>query len=144
MCQKPEFLLLIKQQGNRRREREMVNSGLAFHCHHDKLFEYVYDYQERVEYIKSRKLKDEQELRLRLFKLIPDNRLPKDLIKADATWVKARATWDKADAARNKADAIYDKAIAKHTDFLTQLHAELCPDCPWDGETIFKGARDGN
>ncbi len=84
-----------------------IISGFAFHCHHDKLVEWVTNYDERVEYIKACKPPGERELRLRLFKMIPIDRLPVKLVKACAEY-----------------------------DF-TELHKELCPDCPWDGKTIF-------
>ena len=125
-------------------------SGIAFHCHHDKLVEWVHDYQERVEYIKNSKPLAEQELRLRLFKLIPGDRLPLGLDKAiaaldkaNAAWRKAIAarrkanTWDKAIAALDKANAAWEKAYAAEAPYFEQLHKELCPDCPWDGKTIF-------
>ncbi len=99
--------------------------GLAFHCHHGTLFEYCHDYQERVDYIKNRKPKNEQELRLRLFKMIPDELLPKG-------WEKV----DKAIGAYNKA---WDAYVAKSQKELQELHARLCPDCTWNGETIFPG-----
>ena len=91
-------------------------SGVAFHCHHDQLVEWCFDYDERVKFIKEHKPPEEQELRLRLFKLIPKDRLPGKLVKARAAYWKARAAYD------------WDK-----------LHKELCPDCTWDGKTIFGG-----
>jgi len=66
------------------------------------------EYQ-RVSYIKIYKPKEEQDLRLRLFKLIPLDKLP--------------AEWKKADA--------------ELLSLLVTLHEELCPECPWDGKTIF-------
>ena len=161
--------------------------GIAFHCHHDKLCEYVYDYDKRVEAIKRTKPVEEQELRLRLFKMIPDDRLPgRDspeylacdkagaafdkagaaydkagaaydkagaaydkawaaYDKAGAAYDKAGAAYDKAWAAYNKAVAAYDKAVAAYDkawaaynkEELERLHIELCPNCPWDGHTIF-------
>uniref|UniRef100_A0A6H1ZYZ7 Uncharacterized protein n=1 Tax=viral metagenome TaxID=1070528 RepID=A0A6H1ZYZ7_9ZZZZ len=102
-------------------EKSMVNpeikSGLAFHCHHDTLVEWVSNYDERVEAIKANKPLEEQELRLRLFKLIPIERLPTELLEARAAYAKARAACAKA--------------------YFEGLHRELCPDCPWNGETIF-------
>lgn len=98
-------------------------SGLAFHCHHGKLVEWVYDLDERVRFIKQDKLKSEQKLRLKLFKLIPMNKLPIDLRRARAAY--------------NKAGAAYDILIEKHEDYFIKLHSELCPGCPWDGTTIF-------
>ena len=62
--------------------------------------------------------------------------------KAGAEWVKAGAEWDKARAEWAKAGAEWDKAGAewvkavKHPSVLA-LHAKECPNCPWDGKTIF-------
>ena len=206
-------------------------SGLAFHCHHDILLEYVYDYQERVEAIKRDKPASEQELRLRLFRMIPEEKLPgrespefaaltktraacektraahektraaltetraafdkagaafekagaahakawaahektraafdkagaacekagaahakagAALTKTRAAHAKAWAAFDKAGAAFDKARAALTKTRAAHdTKFakeLRWLHEELCPDCPWDGMTIFSRRDNG-
>ena len=121
-------------------------SGLAFHVHHNRLIEWCWNFEERVKYIKENKPLEEQEIRLRLFRLIPPDTLPANLQKAEAERDKADAERDKADAKRNKAYAEWEKAYAewRKTDAdLDSLHAELCPNCPWDGETIFpkeKGA----
>ncbi len=101
---------------------KMKKSGLAFHCHHDVLLEYVYDYDERVRFIKENKPEKEQELRLRLFQMIPDEFIPG---RDSPEW-----------AAYDKAGAAYDKANRKE---LEALHLSLCPDCPWNGRTIFRG-----
>ncbi len=139
-----------------------VKSGLAFHCHHDQLYEYVYDYNERLQYIKEHKPVSEQKLRLRLFNLIPDTRIPGKDSKEWAAYDKARAAYDKAGAAydkawaacskagaargkawaaRVKAWAAYDKAGAAYDKAfgpqLIALHKELCPNCSWNGKTIF-------
>ena len=143
----------------------MKLSGLAFHVHHNILYEWCWDYDERVSYIKSQKPLSEQSLRLRLFKMIPTERLPPKLQKADAEWEKAYAEWEKAYAEREKAYAerekayaerekAYDKrekayaerekayderekAYAENEPEISKLHQELCPDCPFDGHTIF-------
>jgi hypothetical protein len=135
-----------------------MKKGFAFHCHHDKLVEWVYDYDERVDSIKDTKPPKEQELRLKLFKLIPKDRVPAEITQARATYNKARATcnkaratynkawaacdkawatYDKAWATYDKAWATYDKALQDCQPELEKLHAELCPECPWDGRTIF-------
>jgi len=31
----------------------------------------------------------------------------------------------------------HDKAILKHLPEIDALHKQECPDCPWDGKTIF-------
>uniref|UniRef100_A0A6M3LBC2 Uncharacterized protein n=1 Tax=viral metagenome TaxID=1070528 RepID=A0A6M3LBC2_9ZZZZ len=114
-----------------------MKQGLSIHCHHNILVEYCYDYDERVNAIKDTKPKNEQEIRLRLFKLLPQeaiDELPERLVKADAEWrkayaerkkasakwegayakwEKAYAEWEKADAEWAKADAEWKKAYAE-------------------------------
>jgi hypothetical protein len=124
---------------------DKVKSGFAFHLHHNKLVEWCHDYDKRVEVILSNKPKKEQELRLRLFKLIPEDRLPPDLLKAGKAYDRARRKYSKAtqigivkafDTEQRKFDAYY-ATRADHQYDLEVLHKELCPDCPWNGETIF-------
>src|SRR3972149_4346955 len=50
--------------------------------------------------------------------------------KAGDAFVKAKATFVKAKAAYNKA---YDECLPQ----IEALHALECPDCPWNGTTIF-------
>ncbi len=117
------------------------NEGFAFHVHHDILAEYCTDYVGRVAYIKSDKPPHERKLRLRLFKLIPISKLPWALagvVEArDDAWkayVDARDdAWKACDDALKASD---DALKAAMPDFI-KLHAELCPDCPWNGKTIF-------
>jgi hypothetical protein len=92
-----------------------VKKGLAMHVHHNILFEYCYDYNERVEAIKHNKPVGEQEVRLRLFKMLSKEaiaELPNKLLKAYADRNKANADRNKANADLNKAIADWDKAIA--------------------------------
>ena len=124
-----------------KRERQ---AGFAFHVHHDQLMEFCFDYAERIEHIKNYKPQGEQELRLRLFRLIPPERLPRVLDKALEAYDKAlevydkaRGAYDKAQEARDKALEVYDKAREACMPEIIKLHKELCPNCPWDGETIF-------
>lgn len=120
-------------------------AGFAFHVHHDRLFEWCFDYDERVKAIEQDKPKHEQELRLRLFKLIPLESLPKKLVKAGEACAKAWEAYAKAWEAYNKAREAYDKAGEAYEPELIELHKQLCPDCPWDGNTIFsKENKDGN
>ncbi len=181
-----------------------IKSGFAFHCHHDTLVEWVSDYARRVDYIKRRKPVEEQELRLRLFKLIPEEKLPgktspegqayetawKAYKTAREAYVKAREAYETAREAYVKAREAYETAWKAYetareaykkawkasttawkayetprkafetarkafetaweafetarkaytTAFRTELetlHKELCPNCPWDGQTIF-------
>ena len=154
-------------------------TGFAFHCHHNKLIDWAYDYQERVEWIRMIKPLEEQELRLRLFKMIPEDALPKteDYAACQTTqlaYKEARAAYDEANNAYYEADRAYGEALdvygkaldvyedardaykEVHTAYskvekgrnkafdtyirsfdLDNLHQRLCPNCPWDGETIF-------
>src|SRR3972149_3578268 len=88
----------------------MKKSGLAHCCHHDKHYEYCYDYDERVKFIKKYKPLDEQELRLKLFQIIPYDRLPG---KNSAEWeayYNAGKNYDEAREAYYNAGKNYDKA----------------------------------
>ncbi len=96
----------------------MIKSGLAHCCHHDKHYECCYDFNERVKYIKAHKPKEEQALRLKLFALLPMERLP-------LAWQDAYKALQ--DAYKARQDTPEGKA----------LHDELFPDCTWDGKTIF-------
>ena len=135
---------------------EKLDAGLAFHCHHEELFEYTYDYEGRVQYIRGCKPKSEQAKRLRLFKLIPKDRLPgqeskeySTFTETEAIFLKARRTHinepkDVAQKIRNNYSDIRttffmarNKYIRVYHKELTELHRELCPNCPWDGRTIF-------
>jgi len=100
--------------------------GFAIHCHHDILAEHCYNYQERVDYIKKEKPKEEVKTRLRLFKILPKEALkdiPVYYLKADAEWVKAYAEWVKARAewTQKQKDA---------------FHQKWCGCSEWDGKKI--------
>jgi len=154
-----------------------MNKGMAFHCHHNVLYEYVYDYDERLKYIRTQKPPEERKLRERLFQMIPDDRVPRQLLEAGEAYMeawkassKARDTYDKAREACDKEWKDYDEAWKAYDEAreaygkarkaydeareayekaredsrleMAALHAELCPNCPWDGQTILKGERD--
>ena len=123
----------------------MIKSGFAFHVHHDVKIEFCFDYDERAEFILKYKPVKERRLRLRLFQLIPLDRLPK---KGLATYLKAQEAYDKVREVYHKAGEALDKAreayfktreayLKANEKALDKLHSELCPDCPWDGRTIF-------
>ena len=102
----------------------------AWHIHHTRLAEPLTEpLKTRIAYIKEHKPKSEQALRLRLLKQVKGP-LPAALLKADAAWQKA-------DAARQKAYASRQKAYAAALPELEALHKQECPNCPWDGRTIF-------
>lgn len=105
------------------RKPKRIKVGWAFHLHHETLVEWCTDYDDRVRFIKDDKPKDEQSLRLRLFKIIPVKQLPRE--------------WQKAYAERQKAYAEWRKAYAEISPFFEILHKKLCKKCPWNGQTIF-------
>ena len=120
--------------------------------------------EERRKVILATKPVEEQKLRLRLLQPVRGE-LPAALIRALATrneagaiydeagaiYEEALATYDEAAAIRNEAFTTYDKARVIYDKALTTfdqvinaclpeilaLHATECPDCPWDGESIF-------
>ena len=116
-------------------------SGLAHCCHHDKHWEYCYNYSDRVAYIKERKSTSEQELRLKLFKIVPDERLPgrdspefaaykeagevydREWTAYNKAWItyrkRAQAAYNQAAAAWEKVWAVYDGAQAAYNQALT-------------------------
>ena len=108
----------------------MKKPGFAFHCYHYTLFSWVYDYDKRVSYIKADKPKAEQKLRLKLFRMIPEDRLPSKLHEA-------REAYNEAWEAYNKAGEAFNMAGEACMPELLKLHEELCPNCPFDGKTIF-------
>jgi len=110
--------------------------GFYWHVHHEELMEYCYDYDERVDYICHRKPAHEVEPRLRLMHPVR-GKLPEALIKARAAYDKGWAAYDKAQAAWDKARAAWENALREHKPEIEALHAQECPNCPWDGETIF-------
>lgn len=105
-------------------------SGMYWHCHHDKLCEYVWDEQERINFIKKNKPENEIETRLRLFKKVKE-KLPKDLKERGEKYYEARK---KCDEAREK----YKKD-------LEELHKKECGCSEWNGRIlIFKEIEDDN
>ena len=122
-----------------------------WHIHHTFLVEPLTEpIKNRIGFIKENKAKKEIATRLRLMKPVK-GKLPAKFVKAGAAYNKAGATYDKAGAAYDKAWATYVKAWAAHVKAwaaynkvwaackpqIEKLHAKECPDCPWDGKTIF-------
>jgi len=95
-----------------------MKSGLCWHVHHDILLEYCWDFDRRVEYIKSSKPPEEVETRLRLMKPVEgalgDAKARAEYDKARSGYAKARSGYDKAEAEYDKAWAEYDKARAEY------------------------------
>ena len=123
----------------RREEMEKVKKGFAFHMYPDSLIEWCMDYDARVEGIKLCTPKDELELRLRLFKLIPPEKIPACLAEAFKAYDRAlnkKTNWNAYKIVKKIEDAYYE-ALEDCMPELLRLHEELCPDCPWNGWTIF-------
>jgi len=87
-------------------------TGMFWHVHHDKLCEWCYDYQERADFIKNEKPKNEIEIRLNLFKKVK-GKLPKEFIEACKKWVEAYKKWVEADKKRAEAYKKRDEADKK-------------------------------
>ena len=61
--------------------------------------------------------------------------------EAEPAYVDARAAFNEAGNAWKEAKRAFVKALIiysnKFKKELEKLHTELCPDCPWDGKTLF-------
>ena len=114
---------------------------------------------ERLEEIHSEKPKEEWALRERLLKPI-EGQLPEAIIRAVVATAQALEAWHQATYSYKRFDieisvldhASYEtycevrleemKVRASYLPEIEALHAQECPDCPWDGETIFpRGAK---
>src|SRR3989344_4156682 len=118
-------------------------TGLFWHVHHEKLLEWCHNYDERVAYIQNKKPEEEQETRLRLFKPVK-GKLPQEVVKASQEYDKARQEYSKAARENDKAWQEYDKARQEYSkalnnnkELIEALHKAECPNCPWNGRTIF-------
>ena len=110
----------------------LIGDGWAVHLHHDVLFEWCYNYAERVDAIKRDKPESEQAVRLRLFKMLPQEALddlPERIIKANAEWDNDGDEWEKA----NDEWAQSDKDA---------FHKKWCGCTEWDGREIRFGGSD--
>ena len=134
----------------------MQETGLFWHLHHKKLIEWCHGYKERETYIRTDKPKYERETRLRLFKPVMGN-LPKEVIDAgqahgdavqafDKVYHKAGQSSETWQARREIVKACretrqaFNEAVKNNMSAIEALHREECPDCPWDGHTIFPKA----
>ena len=94
-----------------------------WHIHHDTLAEFATEpIENRIAYIKAEKPTHERETRLRLLKPM----------SAEATALLAE--YEKVQQA---AWAEYEKVRQAAWEPLGAIHKIECPNCPWDGKTIF-------
>ena len=118
-------------------------TGYYWHVHHDVLIEYSDNISERMEYIKKNKPPEEINIRLKLLKKVKGV-LPKacqDAYKArweaDKAWQEAdKACWEAYKACQEAYKACQE-AYKAWQDEIEALHKLECPNCPWDGTTIF-------
>ena len=101
---------------------------LYWHVHHDKLIEPLTEPASiRADYIRTHKSKDEVKLRLQLFKPASN---------------EANQAWAEYEKVKRPALAEYEKvkrtAWAEYEKTIEKLHKKECPNCPWNGVTIFK------
>ena len=100
----------------------------VLHCHHESLFEYLSaPAEERITFILLNKTTAEQALRLHLFRPVPNSVLESVQPELDAEWERVYAERKRVDAEWKRVDA----------ELIEKLHPKLCPNCPWDGRTIF-------
>lgn len=101
---------------NRTRPSEYPKSGWYWHAHHEVLCEYVWDVDERWNYIVANKPEEEIGTRLRWFRPVAGEipaRLARARVECDRAWSeynKARAEYDKEGSERYRAWSEYDKA----------------------------------
>lgn len=136
--------------------------GLVWHGHHEALIEWCHGYHERERYIQEVKAQEESPdditLRLQLFKPVK-GKLSEEVSRVFEGVSRARASLETATAAYHKARTDLDAACrvidearldlgmaassARHVVFrshraeIASLHALECPNCPWNGKTIF-------
>ena len=142
-----------------------MKTKFYWHIHHDILLEPLTEpLKNRIKFIKENKPEDEIELRLKLLKPVK-GKLLDEVIKVGEAYYKAQETSDKAREARDKAWEVYDKArkayykareayiktgevyvkareiydktLKKYSKEINILHKKECPNCPWNGKTIF-------
>jgi len=109
----------------------------CWHIHHDTLLEWSTEpLLERTHYIYANKHKSEHETRLRLMRPV-SGELPKTVVAAGdklyATREVYHTNWKVYDAARRA----FELSLKAHETEIQALHSQECPDCPWDGYTIF-------
>ncbi len=108
----------------------------CWHYHHGVLVEILGrpGIEERVALIRAVKPAHEIELRIRLMKLVRGS-FSAELVVAIQTWQYTRRvrTWQEAEQARR---VVFERFGPE----IEALHKLECPDCPWNGETIFPKA----
>ncbi len=122
----------------------------VWHYHHDHLLSYLADpaqLDRRRQEILTQKPPVEHALRLRLLQPVR-GLLPPRLAQAGEAYAQAREAyaqaWEayvQAWEAYVQAEEAYVQAWKACMPALDALHAVECPNCPWDGRTIFPRAK---
>lgn len=144
----------------------IVERTYYWHIHHDKLVEGTTDIKKRINYVKKYKPADERNLRIKLMtKVEHPDKLPDKWKKADKRVDEVAKKLDEAakklekiNKKRKFRDRLELKEIVKvsvlrewadvNNEFynmnkkykiqLEALHKKEHPNCPWDGQSIFK------
>ena len=97
----------------------------VWHGHHNGLISWLISIGRRKRDIREYKPKSEQPLRLKLIKRVK-GKLPPTLMQAWKDYFNYDKDWE-----------AYEQAYQKHLPAIKALHAKECPNCPWDGKSIF-------
>ena len=124
--------------------------AMAWHCHHEQLAELLTETAtKRIAYVLSGKPIEERALRLHLFRPVCDTAVDAAEATYNAAVEAARATYNAVleaaqadynaalEAARATYNAAVKAALATRDAAVKAAHQAECPDCPWDGRTIF-------
>lgn len=130
----------------------MQQQGFFWHVYHYVLFDWCNSYDEHLAYILREKPPEEHELRLRLMQPVKNIKVIKTykeaIVPADKVYRDAVTTAQKAyhelgvldetnGEALGLAWEVYLEATRDALAPVLALHAQECPNCPWDGRTIF-------
>jgi|SRR3990167_8621827 len=130
-----------------------IISGMAVHCHHKILFEYCYNYQERVDYINQHKPENERKVRLERFKMLTEEQvamLPiefvearekyaeawKEYAEAREKYAEAWKEYAEANKKRDDAEKKYIETEKKYKPQLEEAHRKICGCEEWNGEMM--------
>ncbi|HDY67356.1 MAG TPA: hypothetical protein ENH85_06180 [Candidatus Scalindua sp.] len=126
---------------------------MVWHAYHAGSLCQLVNLGDRKAEIERIKPQHELPIRRRLIKPVV-GQLPIIFVKAcQAAWEVREATqeageaWEAQEAAREATQEVIQERKAVYRKYkveIEQLHAQECPDCPWDGETIFPVGTDAS
>jgi len=109
------------------KKRSRRKAGFVWHCWHNKLISYYDGYNRRVGQIKDHKPANQHEVRLERFQFVKGP-VPDYL-------TEHRCEWNVAEHLKQNHPRDYERLLAKHE--------KQCPDCPWNGRTLFPRKKGG-